>query len=353
MVAGVAAAAAAALLWLPLHDTAPTDEDVRAALVSMLEQAAPKEQLEQRIASALDRDAPEEAEDYLDVADFLRVPIDPALRSRFADETSGLRAAERTVRRAATGFVTGEGEGAAGMAAAIASDLTVVGDIRDLTEQASRIVRGEPVDDLVLGLSIAGVAMSAATMATAGGALPVKTGVSLAKLARRTGALTARFQQELSRVVVRAADTPAFRQSVAGIPWYRVDDLARAARSHAARVDMGELRHVLGSVAEVGRATSPSRTLAILRHVDDVKDLRDAERAAKLLGKPVSGAFRLAGKRVFSVMAHAWKMGAKLILALVAAVISALSFLVCAVMKLKAALRLWRALRPAASAPVS
>ncbi|WP_395454247.1 hypothetical protein ACHMW5_11720 [Azospirillum melinis] len=210
MVAGLSVAIVVTPFTVSLTDTVPTDDGVRDALITMLKQVAPKERLEQQIASALDRDAPEEAEDYLDVADLLQMPVDPALRTRFADENSGLRAAERNIRRAAMGFVTGEGEGTVGMAAAIASDFTVVGDIRDLTEQASRIVRDEPVDDLVLGLSIAGVSMSAATVVTAGGALPIKTGISLAKLAKKTGKLTARFQDELSWIVARAVNTSAF-----------------------------------------------------------------------------------------------------------------------------------------------
>ncbi|KAA1053197.1 hypothetical protein [Azospirillum argentinense] len=345
MVAGLSVAIIVTPFTVSLTDTVPTDADVRDALITMLRQVAPKERLEQQIVSALDRDAPEEAEDYLDVADLLQVPVDPALRTRFADENSSLRAAERNIRRAAMGFVTGEGEGTVGMAAAIASDFTVVGDIRDLTEQASRIVRDEPVDDLVLGLSIAGVSMSAATVVTAGGALPIKTGISLAKLAKKTGKLTVRFQDELSWIVARAVNTSGFRQSVAGIPWYRVDDLARAARSHAARVDTREVQSVLASVAQVSKVTSPSRTLAILRHVDSVKELQDAERAAKALGKPVSGAFRLAGKRVFSAMAYIVKITAKLILALIAAILGAMSFLIGLFIKVRSAMRLWRGLR--------
>lgn len=330
---------------LSLIDTAPSDDDVRAALVSMLKRTVSREDLEQRIVSALERDAPEEAEDYLDVADLIQAPIDPTLRTRFTEETSDLPAFERDAKRAAVGFFTGEGEGTVGTVAAIASDLTVVGDLRDLTIETLHIVRDEPVDDLILGLSIAGLSMSAVTVVTAGGALPVKAGIALAKLAKKTGKLTIRFQEELSRIVARAVDLPAFRQAVAGIPWYRFDDLATAARNHAGRVDTGEIQRVLGSVAEVNRVTSPSKTLAILRHVGDVKELQDAERAARVLGKPVSGAFRLAGKRIFSVMAHIVKVTAKLILALITAILGALSFLVGLIIKLKSAMRFWRTVR--------
>lgn len=339
MLVGPLVALAAGVVLLTEKPGEPSDEAVRADLLAMIREAAPRERLEAEIAAALDRDLPDEAEEYFEVADLVGVPVDPALRSRWAEETSGWRAASRTVRHAAAGFVTGEGEDAAGVAAALASDLTVVGDVRDLAGQASRMIRGEAVDELTLGLSIAGVALTVGTVATAGGALPAKAGVSLAKMARKTGRLTAAFQAELGRVVARSMDVPAFRQAVRDVPWYRLDDLAAVARRHAARVDVAEARTLLASVGSIGRATSPTRTLAVLRHVDDVKDVRKAERAATLLGKPASGAFRLAGKKVLATVARAGALSATALGALFAMASGVLSFLVGALMALAT---LWR-----------
>ncbi|TWA70216.1 hypothetical protein FBZ82_104376 [Azospirillum brasilense] len=339
MLIGPLVALAAAVVLLTAKPDEPSDADVRADLVAMIREAAPRERLEAAIAGALDHDVPEEAEEYFEVADLVGVPVDPALRSRWADETSGWRTASRSVRRAATGFVTGEGEDAVGMAAALASDLTVVGDVRDLAGQASRMIRGEAVDELTLGLSIAGVALTVGTVATAGGALPAKAGVSLTKLARKTGRLTATFQAELGRVVARSMDVPAFRQAVRGVPWYRLDDLAVVARRHAARVDVAEARKLLSSVGAISQTTSPARTLAILRHVDDVRDVQKAERAATLLGKPVSGAFRLTGKKVLATVVRAGALSAMALGALLTLAGGVLSFMVGALMTLAT---LWR-----------
>ncbi|MBP2316807.1 hypothetical protein [Azospirillum soli] len=336
----VALMASGVFLYRAVMEPAPSDAAVRADLIAMIREAAPRERLEKDIAAALDQDVPEQAEELLDVADLIGVPLDPALRARWIAETTGWRAAARTTRRAAMGFVTGQGEDAVSRAAAVVSDLTVVGDVRDLAGQASRMVKGETVDELTLGLSIAGVAMTAGTVVTAGGALPAKTGLSLAKLARKTGALSAKFQAEFGRIVARAVDLPAFRQAVRDVPWYRVDELGAAARRHAARVDTREVETVLASVGAINQVLAPSRTLAVLRHVDDVTDLQNAERAATLLGKPVSGALRLTGKTVLTTVARTAKISMAMLGALVAAVLGALSFLLGAVMALGAVLRL-------------
>ncbi|MCG5239736.1 hypothetical protein [Azospirillum doebereinerae] len=326
-------------------DTPPTDAEVRSNLLATIRAAAPRERLEREIASALDRDAPEEAEEYLEVADLIGVPVDPALRRRWTEETSGWNATMRAAKRAALGFATGEGEDPVGVAAALASDLTVVGDVRDLAGEASKMAKGEAIDELTVGLSIAGVALTAGTVATMGSALPAKAGLSLTKLARRTGKLTAKFQAEMGGIVLRAVDIPAFRRAVAGIPWYRMDELAAAAGRHAARVDGAAIRRTMASLGEIGAATSPARTLSILRHVDGVTDLRNAERAAKLLGKPVSGALRLTGRALLGVAAGAVTLSMAAVGAIVAAVAGTLSFLIGALMALSILRRTARAVR--------
>ncbi|WP_146203864.1 hypothetical protein [Azospirillum sp. TSO5] len=333
------------IMYLNVTARQPTDADIRADLIAVIREAAPRERLEKEIASALDQDAPEQAEEYIEVVDLIGVPIDPALRTRLAEETSGWRAAARTTRRAAKSFMTGEGEAPVGIAAALASDLTMVGDVRDLAGQASRMLKGETVDELTLGLSMAGLAMTAGTVVTAGGALPAKVGISLAKLARKMGKLTVKFQAELGRLVSKAVNMPGFREAVRDIPWYRVDELASAARRHAAAVNTNEVQRVLTSVGEISKVTTPAKALRVLSHVDDVNDLQNAERAAKVLGKPVSGALRLTGKKVLATVAHATKISAAMIGAVIAAVLGALSFLFGALTALIAVLRLGRLAR--------
>ncbi|MBP2301465.1 hypothetical protein [Azospirillum picis] len=355
MLAGLPTAVAGLVAALLLYEppAPPGDAQAREAMVAQVREVATRARLEHEIAAALDEGDPDRAEEYFEVAGLVAVPVDPALHERWVDETSGWKAAVRTAKRTADGFLTGEGEGTAGIMGALASDLTVVGDVRDLGEQAARMIRGESVDELAVGLSMVGVALTAGTVATAGTALPAKTGISVVKLARRTGRLTAAFQRRVGMMVARSADLPAFRAAVRDTPWYRLDELSRAAYRHAAGLDVTELRRVFASLGDIGRSLPPSRTLALLRHVDDVEDLRHAERATRLLGKPVSGALRLTGKALFRAFGATTAITMALagaLLSLGAGLIGLLSFLFGAALWLAGLLRLLRrgGRRPAA-----
>jgi hypothetical protein len=164
------------------------------------------------------------------------------------------------------------------------------------------MIDGAPVDRLTLGLSVLGIGLTASVVASFGAAEPAKAGVALVKEARVARALTRGFERSLGTIAAESVDLAAWRQAVAGIPWWRADRLAAetAALARTARTD--RLAGVVASLGEIRAATSARRTLGLLRHVESVEDLTRVERLAQVVGKPVSGAFRLAGRRTFQVL---------------------------------------------------
>jgi hypothetical protein len=63
------------------------------------------------------------------------------------------------------GFVTGKGDSTAGIAGAVTSDLTVIGDLRDIALEGGKMIAGEEYSELILGLSVVGIGVTAATIA--------------------------------------------------------------------------------------------------------------------------------------------------------------------------------------------
>jgi hypothetical protein len=102
-----------------------------------------------------------------------------------------------TLERCATGVWTGVGEDAAGIACAVASDLLVFGDVRDLTRQGVAWGRGEATDPLLVGLSTAGIVLTFAPQ--------VGVGNALLKTARRAGSLTRGLADQLLTLLRRGA----------------------------------------------------------------------------------------------------------------------------------------------------
>jgi hypothetical protein len=91
-------------------------------------------------------------------------------------------AAGAVAARCWEGVWTGVGGDDAAAVCAIASDLLVVGDLRDLTRQGIGWSRGEETDSVLVALSAAGVAFTFAPALSAGSAT--------VKVARRSGTLT-------------------------------------------------------------------------------------------------------------------------------------------------------------------
>ena len=165
--------------------------------------------LDMAINRALDSNAYEDALMYAEIAAYASIPLSDATRTRIEEAGTLLLRIARDTGSFFEGFLTGAGSDTAGFAGAIASDLTVVGDVRDIGREGAKLVSGEEYSELILGLSVVGVAATAATVATGGGALPVKIGVSLMKVAKRTGTLTRAFARELRNIVRAAVNFPA------------------------------------------------------------------------------------------------------------------------------------------------
>lgn len=143
-----------------------------------------------------------------------------------------------------SGALTGEGDSLEALGGAVAADLFVFGDVRDLLIQGSRALRGEDADEVLITLSAAGLVLTAAPS--------LDLGAALLKFARRAGAMTARMASATVRLGRRALR----------------------------RGDATDLRRLLDDTARLGRTVGAKPSLKILRHVDDPADLARASRFA-------------------------------------------------------------------------
>ena len=87
----------------------------------------------------------------------------------------------------------------AGLAGTALGDLFVFGDLRDAVREGSRYISGENYDQLILGLSVVGIAITAGTYATVGAAAPARVGISAVKAARKAGRISGRMADWIGR----------------------------------------------------------------------------------------------------------------------------------------------------------
>src|SRR5207253_644783 len=97
------------------------------------------------------------------------------------------------------GALVGEGDSLEALVGAIAADMFIVGDIRDLVIQGGRLAVDGDSDELILALSAVGVLTTV---------MPeVDWVAAFLKVAKKAGALSKRMVEALVRVIRRATDT--------------------------------------------------------------------------------------------------------------------------------------------------
>lgn len=212
-------------------------------------------------------------------------------------------------KRAAKGFVVGEGTSIEELVGAVVSDFLLWGDIRDLAKQGYNKITGKETDPVVAALAAVGVGTSVATFvaggATAAGAVatPVTGGassaavpatatatsaaavadasVSFLKILRKTGHLTKRF----SRFLVEACKRT----------------------SKAKSLDKG-LGDAFVGIKNLTQGVGAARAATIMKHVDDVDSLKVVSKMAKEAAEPTMIVVRVHGAEGIKTLGKLYNM---------------------------------------------
>lgn len=237
---------------------------------------------QREIEAALAANDADLAQSFVDLANERRVALGSALTEKVnvavAEENSTRRAAQSF----AMGFVTGEPSDVSGLAGTALGDLFVFGDIRDAVREGSRLAAGQEADELVLGLAAVGLAITAGTYASAGVAAPARVGLSLAKVARKTGKLSGELVTYVGRSLRGVVDWGAFKNAVAGVSVAEPAIAIRAAREAVKVERAGGLVHL---ARDVGRVQAKAGTQAALDALKVAETPREMARVAKLAEK--------------------------------------------------------------------
>lgn len=147
----------------------------------------------QEIDAALAVNDPELADSFVELARERAIAIDPDRVAKVESAKQAATSAASTARSFARGLALGETDSIAAFGGTALGDLFVFGDLRDAARQGIQFARGESVDKAVLGLSLAGIAITAGTYASLGVLAPERLGLSVIKAGAKTGRIGARF----------------------------------------------------------------------------------------------------------------------------------------------------------------
>lgn len=241
-------------------------------------------------------------------------PLPPDLKARIA--AAQAEASDRMGADAWNGFVSGNAPNEAALAGAVAADLTGVGDVRDLYNQAAVYVSGGEVDPLLIGLATVGLGLTAATVATVGLALPERAGVSTLKAVKRAGRLSPALAREAGLVAANALDGEAMR--LIGTSLARLD-VAGARAASARLVKPGAVTALKGlgtDVATIGSNAGYRTTVAALGTAKSARELGVIARLSGRFGKATRAVMVLGGAAFTAASllgtATAWTLSALL-----------------------------------------
>ncbi len=264
--------------------------------------------IQQNIEAALAANDADLASSFVELAREQNVAVADELSKRVSDAVTEENSTSAFAKRFATGLVTGNSDDVAGLSGTVAGDLFVFGDIRDVVREGKHLAMGEDTDHLILGLATAGLAVTAATYVSVGGAMPLRAGLSLVKDARKVGRLGEGLTKWAGRSVREMVDTPLLQQAVATGSVMRPGQTMTAIKAAFRAEKAGALVRLAKDVGRVGEKAGARGALDTLRIAEGPKDVARAARLAESRGGQTRAILKLFGRGALLLAAGAFNL---------------------------------------------
>ena len=262
----------------------------------------------QNIEAALVSQDADLANSFLLLARDKNIAVPDELSRRVADAVVEENSSSHFAKRFATGLVTGTADDAASLSGTVAGDLFVFGDIRDVVREGKHLAMGQDTDRLVLGLATAGLAVTALTYVSAGGAAPVRAGLTLVKDARKVGRLGEGLAEWAGRSARDVVDTPVLEEAVASASVTRPGAAVNAIKAAFHAEKAGGLVRLAKDVGRVTEKAGTSGALDTLRIAEGPKDVARAARLAEAKGGQTRAILKILGRGALLLAAGAFNL---------------------------------------------
>jgi len=261
--------------------------------------------LEQELEAALAADDIDLAGSFIALAGQQGLAVPPALLARYRAETTPTAETMRAARAFYEGARDGESASGAGLAGVIASDLTGIGDVRDLIHEGQKAQRGEETNNVTVGLATVGLAITGATVVSLGMAMPARAGVSTLKVAVKTGRISRPLAATLGRAVHEAVDTKALTVAASAASRLELSSARAAAASAIRPASLTRLRGMAEDVTVIGRKAGVRGAQEALTVARDGADLRRVARLSESRGLSTRAVLKVLGRGAIALTSGA------------------------------------------------
>jgi hypothetical protein len=275
--------------------------------------------ISENIEAALAAHDADLANSFVDLAREKNISLPDELSQQVSDAVAEENSSSHFAKRFASGLVTGNADDVGSLSGTVAGDLFVFGDIRDVVRESKHLAMGEDTDKLVLGLATAGLAVTAATYVSIGGAAPVRAGLTLVKDARKVGRLGEGLTEWAGRSARDMVDTPMLQNAVASGSVMHPGQTVSAIRAAFHAEKAGALVRLAKDVGRVSERAGARGALDTLRIAEGPEDVARAARLAESSGGQTRAILKILGRGALLLAAGAfdlslWVFGALLAL---------------------------------------
>jgi hypothetical protein len=258
------------------------------------------------------------AASFVELAGANHVGVSDDLSRRVSEAVAEEKSTSHLARQFATGLVTGNADDVASLSGTVTGDLFVFGDVRDVVRETKHLAMGEETDRLVLGLATAGLAVTAATYVSVGGAAPVRAGLSLVKDARKVGRLGEGLAEWGGRSARDVVDTPVLEEAVASSSVLHPSDSVSAISAAFRAEKAGALVRLAKDVGRITEKVGTRGALDTLKIAEGPKDVSRAARLAEAEGGKTRAILKILGRGALLLLGGAFELTLWLFSALLA-----------------------------------
>jgi hypothetical protein len=245
---------------------------------------------------------------FVELAGEKDIALTDDLTRRVSDAVTEANSTSQIARRFATGLVTGNADDVASLSGTVAGDLFVFGDIRDIVREGKHLAMGEDTDHLVLGLATAGLAVTAATYVSIGGAAPVRAGLTLVKDARKVGRLGEGLTEWAGRSAREMVDTSVLGDAVSSASVTRPGQTISAIKAAFHAEKAGGLVRLAKDVGRISEKAGARGALDTLKIAEGPEDIARAARLAEASGGKTRAILKLLGRGALLLAAGAFDL---------------------------------------------
>jgi len=284
-----------------------------------------------KILNAIENENFDDVKMYQDLANFLHIKLTQVTINKIEKNNGFVSKSIRNAKEFGSGFIYGTGDSVVSVSGSILSDMTVVGDLRDLSTEGVKLTRGEKYDKVVFGIATLGVGLTASEFLTAGTSTPIKVGASVVKFAKKTKKLSKSFLKVISLKLGKAIDLKILKK----VDFTNIKKIKKIIPTIGKSLKIKSIKKIFGNIDKLKKNTSIFDTVNILKYIDNEKDLSKTVKLSQKYKKNTRAVLKILGKGVLKGSFKVAKYTTLFVTQIVMIIFSFLVFIVALYMQIK------------------